>query len=97
MKRIRVKRVGNDPYVLDCVRIKGIFAKKGFDIHQEQARELWERFSESRSFGWMHPDSMGDAAIYDGLLPFWEEDLSSRSKRVIDYMSTLTDVRALWR
>ncbi len=94
MKRIRIKRVGENPFVLDCIRIKAIFAKRGFDINQEQARELWEQFSESRSAGWLHPDKYGDDAIFKGLWPFWEEAPSDRSRRGAAFMSTYAEVKS---
>ena len=94
MRRIQVKRVGENPYILDCIRIKGIFAKNGFDITQEQARELWENFSESISASWSILDKYGDVAIYNVLFRFWDELPTERSQRMLNYLSTYADVRA---
>ena len=73
MKRIRVLFEDDDAYLFDTQRIRTILAQREFDCTLDQARKLWERFSESMACGWhCLPDS--DDTVFDCICPYFIEN-----------------------
>ena len=73
MKRLRLKPEGDDDwYDHDIKRIISIFHQRGYEITPEQAKESWERFSDSMCAGWMILDEE-DADVFYTCMIYLEE------------------------
>jgi len=74
MKRIRVKE-DKPTFVTreetDVERLVGIFQKKGFSISSQEARILWEKYSDSLCAGWLKMDE-DDNVVFDKVQPYFE-------------------------
>jgi hypothetical protein len=73
MKKIKVKH--NEPedsfeFWDDCERIKKIFAEHDYDITLEQARQMWELYSEDYCASWLYL-SAKDEDIFNDLTKYY--------------------------
>ena len=82
MKKIKVKKfpeeVGEFLYQSDCAVIVEAFARQGYEITEEQAREMWEMNSESVCASWLMLPNLGSEeadmeAIFAECSNYWEE------------------------
>lgn len=61
LRRIRVGNPETDYYYHDCKRIVGVLKARGYYATIEQAKQIWEAFSESMAACWMMlPDDDDD-------------------------------------
>lgn len=62
----------NDFWTHDCKRIVQIMEDRGFQCTVKQAKELWEKFSDSMAAGWMRlPDE--DDHVFSNISYYFEE------------------------
>lgn len=74
MKTIKVLRPDNDNFMWqsDVAVIVQVFKDKGYNITDEQAREIWERNSKSVAAGWLNLPA-NEEHLWQEMLPWWEE------------------------
>ena len=75
MKRIQIKY--EHRYVEDVMRIQKVLADHDWDATLPECEELWDKYSESMSAGWMglpRQGKKGDQEIYFTVSSYMDED-----------------------
>jgi hypothetical protein len=73
MKKIKIKRAYEFPHYDDCSTIVAAMASEGYLCSTEEARELWEMYSDSWAAGWLILPS-DQKKIVESIKPFFEVD-----------------------
>ncbi len=77
MKRIKIFD-NDDKYYHDCKRIKNVMALHGYDISIQEAKILWEKYSDSMAAGWMCLDEDNETIFSNISSYFVEEENESK-------------------
>jgi hypothetical protein len=64
MKRIAIPPEEDFPYIEDVRRIVRVLAERDIICSENDARELWNRYSDSMAAGWMGMDYQTDDEVY---------------------------------
>jgi len=70
MRKIRIK--DDFMWQSDCAVIVQVFSDRGYEINEQEARQMWEMNSNSVCASWLNLPS-NDEHIWQELLLFWEE------------------------
>lgn len=73
LRRIKLLDPEVEEHRYDCERIQRVLADSGYAATLKECHELWRRYSESVSAGWMCMAYDDDDQVFHRVNPYFEE------------------------
>lgn len=71
MNKVKLTRSSED-YPLDVTRVQHAVIARGYNCTREQARDLWQAYSDSMCAGWLLMDGWSEGGVWKAVEPFIE-------------------------